>query len=69
MPFLPVPQPNPDPIACQSREHEPPNMMVYPPGSYAWQCPSCGHITVFFVRQYHLLQNSQEVEGGCLGDW
>lgn len=34
---------------CMSSEHNPPSMMVLPPGTHTWECPSCGHKTVFVV--------------------
>jgi hypothetical protein len=34
---------------CHDSEHEPPNMMVWQPGTYKHTCPTCGKITVFTV--------------------
>lgn len=34
---------------CRSPEHNPPSMMVYPPGRYEWTCPVCGASTFFSV--------------------
>lgn len=34
---------------CLSTEHNPPSMMVLPPGTHVYECPSCGKITTFTV--------------------
>jgi hypothetical protein len=34
---------------CQSYDHNPPTMMVYPPGIYEHTCSACGYKTVFSV--------------------
>lgn len=34
---------------CVHPEHNPPNMMVFEPGTYEHECPSCGVKTVFVV--------------------
>lgn len=36
-------------MPCLSREHLPPTQMVYKPGRYEHTCPSCGHVTRFYV--------------------
>jgi hypothetical protein len=46
MPFVPL---TPDekkqwPEPCRSREHFPPNMMVFRE-RMKWVCPECGHVT------------------------
>lgn len=35
--------------ACQHPEHEPPSMMVFKPGTYEHECPSCSRKLVFTV--------------------
>jgi hypothetical protein len=35
---------------CRHPDHNPPSMMVYPPGIYEHTCPSCGHRVVFRVE-------------------
>lgn len=34
---------------CLSPSHNPPGMMVYPPGVYRHVCPACGHVSEFTV--------------------
>jgi len=34
---------------CISPEHNPPNMIVLPPGKHVWKCPVCGQETVVFT--------------------
>lgn len=34
---------------CMSPEHNPPNMIVLPPGVYRHTCPSCGNTVTFTV--------------------
>lgn len=34
---------------CLHPEHNPPNMIVLPPGRYKHTCPGCGHEQTFFV--------------------
>lgn len=34
---------------CISREHNPPNMMVFSPGEYEHTCPECGNVINFTV--------------------
>jgi hypothetical protein len=38
--------------SCTHPEHNPPNMMVYKPGTYVYKCPACGKITRFTVKGY-----------------
>lgn len=45
MPFIKYEQPK----ICTSPEHDPPTMIVLPPGEHTYQCPSCGKITTFTV--------------------
>lgn len=35
--------------ACRHPEHNPPGMIVLPPGAYEHECPGCGAKTVFTV--------------------
>ena len=49
MPFIkhkPPPKP-----PCRSPEHNPPAMIVLPPGTHTWQCPCCGETVTFTVIQ------------------
>jgi len=32
--------------ACNHREHNPPNMIVLPPGIYEHTCPGCGRTVI-----------------------
>jgi hypothetical protein len=36
---------------CNHPEHNPPNMIVLPPGVYEHTCPRCHHKKTFIVRQ------------------
>ncbi len=38
---------------CTNPEHNPPTMIVLPPGKHTYQCPSCGKITEFTVQGYY----------------
>ena len=49
MPFTDY-KPFPEIHHCTDPEHNPPNMMVYEPGTYTWKCPSCGETQTFVVR-------------------
>lgn len=40
--------------------------MVYQPGCYEWECPSCGHITAFSVPLITCEKNRYTEEGGFL---
>lgn len=40
---------------CQHPEHKPPTHYVYKPGYYEYECPSCGKVTKFTVRQVYSL--------------
>lgn len=42
MPFIP----NKKKIECNSPEHNPPSMMVFPPEGGLWVCPVCGKETI-----------------------
>ncbi len=35
---------------CRDHAHEPPMLMVYPPGINIWVCPSCGQETIVYGR-------------------
>lgn len=35
---------------CQSQEHNPPNMMLFPPEGGTWICPLCGKETIINPR-------------------
>lgn len=35
---------------CISPEHDPPNMMSLPPGTYEWTCPVCGKKQIFVIN-------------------
>ena len=37
---------------CHDREHRPPNMQVFEPGTYEHECPSCRQRTVFTVNGF-----------------
>ena len=36
---------------CLSPEHNPPSHLVQEPGTYTYQCPSCGQKTTYTVSQ------------------
>lgn len=36
---------------CRNPEHNPPSMIVLPPGVYEHTCPGCGHVTRFVVPE------------------
>jgi hypothetical protein len=38
---------------CLSPEHNPPTMIVLPPGIYEYTCPSCGAKVVFTVPRIY----------------
>jgi hypothetical protein len=38
-------------MPCFHREHYPPSMMVFKPGTYEHTCPACGHVTIFTVQR------------------
>lgn len=40
---------DPPPPPCRSRDHNPPNMRVFPPGTYEHVCSACGHKVIFVV--------------------
>ena len=35
---------------CRDREHNPPTMRLFEPGTYEHECPSCGAKAAFVVR-------------------
>lgn len=39
---------------CRHPEHNPPNMIVLPPGVYEHTCPSCGAKKIFTVNRVTL---------------
>jgi len=36
---------------CRNPSHDPPNMIVLPPGIYEHECPGCGHKQTFVVPE------------------
>ena len=48
MPFI---KHTPPPKPCLSPEHNPPGMIVLPPGEHLYRCPSCGTETTIYVPQ------------------
>ncbi len=40
---------NHDPHPCRDREHDPPSMRVFRPGTHMHECPSCHRTVVFHV--------------------
>lgn len=38
---------------CNSPQHNPPNMIVLPPGTYEHVCPKCKKVIVFVVGAKH----------------
>lgn len=54
MPFVPVPEENEQwkqyREPCRHPEHDPPGMIVLPPGLHRWQCPACGAECTFRVN-------------------
>ncbi len=51
MPFKPVDKSSPKwaEKRCTNPEHNPPTMIVLPPGSHVWVCPACGHEQTVYV--------------------
>lgn len=39
---------------CRHPEHNPPGMILLPPGSHTWQCPACGKTVTFTVKEVTL---------------
>ncbi len=39
------------PNICRHREHNPPNMIVLPPGVYEYECPGCGRKMTFTIPE------------------
>lgn len=39
------------PLPCIDRQHSPPSMQVFSPGTWEHTCPSCGTRTVFTVSR------------------
>lgn len=54
MPFIPNPNSWKEREPCRHPEHDPPSLIVLPPGNYTWQCPGCGHLTTFRVDGMYL---------------
>ena len=52
-------------ITCNDPDHDPPSMMVYPPGRYQHVCKFCGR-TVFFTVYPTFISNSVQ---GCQDAW
>lgn len=54
MPFLPRDESDKDTWTdfCRSPEHNPPGMIVLPPGRHTWKCPACGAEQSFYVQGY-----------------
>ena len=53
MPFVPS-QPDSSWLLaspCSSPEHDPPTMIVLPPGQHTYVCPNCGEKTTFVVPE------------------
>jgi hypothetical protein len=59
----------PDPPAsskdrpCFHPEHNPPGMMVFPPGRYEHECPGCGRKIQFQVAGLHALASPGSLTG------
>jgi len=49
MPFIKPKEIHPWIKPCLSPQHNPPSMIVLPPGRHTWQCPACGHEVTFTV--------------------
>jgi hypothetical protein len=37
---------------CRHPAHNPPTMIVLPPGKYEYTCPGCGHAVTFIVQGF-----------------
>lgn len=46
---------------CRDPDHNPPTMMVYQPGVYEHECPSCHRTFTFVVRSNHLADMSGKI--------
>lgn len=55
MPFI---KHEPPQRSCTSPEHNPPTMIVLPPGQHTYQCPACGQITEFYVGEVTCMNNA-----------
>jgi len=53
MSFIPTP-PEKKPEPCPHPEHNPPGMIVLPPGLHTYQCPGCNKIITFRVPKVSL---------------
>lgn len=47
---------------CHDREHNPPNMMVFSPGTYEHECPSCHVKQVFTIPSQCMARESGGVQ-------
>jgi predicted RNA-binding Zn-ribbon protein involved in translation (DUF1610 family) len=43
---------DPEPF-CTSPEHNPPDNITLPAGTYEYTCPNCGHKTTFTIGQVY----------------
>ncbi len=39
---------------CTDPQHNPPTMIVLPPGKHEWECPACHHTQVVIVQGHCL---------------
>lgn len=66
MPFIKEEQKNIE-DTCQCLEHNPPGFLYQRPGTYTWQCPSCGKTITYTIP---LITNSildkKDGDGGIL---
>ena len=52
MPFLPSDEDEKwTQSKCTSPEHDPPRMIVLPPGTHKYQCPQCGQIQTIVIPE------------------
>lgn len=54
-------------VRCRHPEHNPPNMIVLPPGIYEHECPGCGHKQTVLVDQGPTM--SAQDWKGCRGGY
>lgn len=50
MPTRKIAEPNDGEKKCMDPEHNVPQFMVFEPGTYEHECPSCGNIIRFTIR-------------------
>jgi hypothetical protein len=50
---------------CRNPEHNPPNMIVLPPGVYEHTCPGCGHVSQFVVPKGPMYSMSSASSADC----